>query len=144
MTIQLPETEKLLAPHPKPYKGIEVTLEELKFFIEDAINQKKQPIVIFGANWCPDARLLEGVLQLPTVQNFLENRCEILNIDLMDYEINTNLFKFFDPSISQGVPRVFIMNLKGRTINLVVNDQMRTARESTLQVTFDYFQNFLK
>jgi hypothetical protein len=62
----------------------------------------------------------------------------------MDYEINTNLVKFFDPSISQGVPRVFIMNLKGRTINLVVNDQMRTARESTLQVTFDYFQNFLK
>ena len=134
----------LQEPHPKPFKYQNLDAQFLKKFIINATQESKQPIIIFGANWCPDARLLEAVLQLPSIQNFLNPKCAILNVDVGDYEINTELFKFFNPKIETGIPRVFILDINGETINIDSNDRMRTARQQSPQEIFDYFQEFIK
>ena len=139
----LDANECLQFPHPEPYSGLLVTDDELKEFIKISTDQNKQSIVIFGANWCPDARLLEGVLRLPTVKDFLKSNVNILNIDVGNYEINTNLFSYFDSEIEDGIPRVFIMDAKGKNINLHKNEVMRKAREFSTQEIFNYFQKFI-
>ena len=87
--------------------------------------------------------MLEGVIQLPPVKNFLEKNANILNIDVGNYEMNTELFSFFDKNIEEGIPRVFIMDRKGKTLNLHVNDTMRKARDLTTQDIFNYLQEFV-
>ena len=141
--ILLTVTDNLQSPHPRPFNGSTVSLDYLEGFINKTTSIKKQPIVIFGANWCPDARLLEGVLQLPPVKEFIDKHCDVLNIDVGDYQINTSLFQFFDPAIEDGIPRVFILDVKGKTINLDSNDKMRAAREHSPQEIFDYLQDFV-
>jgi len=130
-------------PHPQPFKCRNLDVQSLKKFITNAVQERKQPIVIFGANWCPDARLLEAVLQLPSVRNFLNPKCNILNVDVGDYEINIELFKYFDPEIETGIPRVFILDINGKPLNIDSNDKMRTARQQSPQEIFDYFQDFI-
>ena len=144
MNIELNQNENLIQPYPEPYNGICITIDYLKIFIAEAINQNKQPIIIFGANWCPDARLLEGVLQLPSVNQLLKKHTSVLNIDCGNYEINMQLLEFFDPAIKDGMPRVFIMDLKGKLLNLNTNDAMRKARTLSTQEIFNYFQGFLR
>ena len=143
MNIILDINECPEVPHPEPYMGFKASILEIKEFIQRTIKSNKQPIVIFGANWCPDARLLEGVIQLPTVKNFLKKNANILNIDVGNYEMNTELFSFFDKNIQDGIPRVFIMNRKGKTLNLHENDTMRKARDLTTQDIFNYLQEFI-
>ena len=143
MNIILDSKDCPSSPYPEPYSGAMVAQEELEEFIEKTLGQNKQPIIIFGANWCPDARLLEGVMRLPTVKSFLERNANILNIDVGNYEINTALFKMFDKNIQDGIPRVFIMNKMGQNINLHVNEAMRKARELSIQDIFNYFQEFV-
>ena len=92
----LTEIDILQEPHPQPFASQNLDVQFLKNFIANIVEREKQPIVIFGANWCPDARLLEAVLQLPSVKQFLDGACSILNVDVGDYERNTELFKFFD------------------------------------------------
>ena len=82
-------------------------------------------------------------MRLPTVKSFLESNANIINIDVGDYEINTDLFKMFDGNIQDGIPRVFIMSKMGQNINLHVNETMRKARELSIQDIFDYFQEFV-
>ena len=130
-------------PYPKPFSGATITEEALEVFIKKTLLENKQPIVIFGANWCPDARFLEGVIRIPVVKDFLERNSNILNIDVGEYEINTELFKIFSSGIKDGIPRVFIMDRKGQNLNLNVNDTMRKARELSAQDIFDYFQEFV-
>ena len=131
-------------PHPLPFTSQNLDVQFLKNFIANVAQRKKQPMIIFGANWCPDARLLEAVLQLPSVKQFLDGACSILNVDVGDYERNIELFKFFDVGIETGIPRVFILDLNGETLNMDSNDRMRTAREQSPQDIFDYFQDFIK
>ena len=139
----LKASDILQEPHPQPFKCGNLDAQSLKKFITNAVQERKQPIVIFGANWCPDARLLEAVLQLPSVQNFLNPKCNILNVDVGDYEINIELFKYFDPEIETGIPRVFILDINGKPLNIDSNDKMRTARQQSPQEIFDYFQDFI-
>ena len=143
MNIILDTNQCPAVPHPEPYLGRKASILEIQEFIQRTIKSNKQPIVIFGANWCPDARLLEGVIQLPTVKNFLEKNANILNIDVGNYEMNTELFSFFDKNIEEGIPRVCIMDRKGKTLNLHVNDTMRKARDLTTQDIFNYLQEFV-
>ena len=143
MNIILDSNECPAVPHPEPYLGLKASILEIQEFIQKTIESNKQPIVIFGANWCPDARLLEGVIQMPPVKNFLEINVNVLNIDVGNYEMNTELFSFFDENIEEGIPRVFIMDRKGKTLNLHVNDTMRKARDLTTQDIFNYLQEFI-
>ena len=143
MNILLDSDESLIFPHPEPYSGILITDDDLKKFINLSVEQNKQSIIIFGANWCPDARLLEVVMQLKLIKKYLEKHSNILHIDVGDYEINTELFKVFDKNIRDGIPRIFIMDRKGRNINLQDNDTMRKARELSTHDIFDYFQEFI-
>jgi len=143
MNIILDSNECPAVPHPEPYLGLKASILEIQEFIQKTIESNKQPIVIFGANWCHDARLLEGVIQMPPVKNFLEKNVNVLNIDVGNYEMNTELFSFFDKNIEEGIPRVFIMDRKGKTLNLHVNDTMRKARDLTTQDIFNYLQEFI-
>ena len=143
MSIIINSNEYPHAPYPEPYKKLKISLNELKEFIKYSVDQNKQSIVIFGANWCPDAKFLEAVMQLPTVKNFLEKYVNILSIDIGEYEINMELFNFFDSNIKDGIPRVFIMDKRGLNINLDSNDAMRMARELSAQEIFNYFQEFI-
>ena len=143
MSIIINSNEFPHAPYPQPYNKLKISLHELKEFIKHSVDQNKQSIVIFGANWCPDAKFLEAVMQLPTVKNFLEKYVNILSIDLGKYEINMELFNFFDSDIKDGIPRVFIMDKRGLNINLDSNDTMRMARELSTQEIFNYFQEFI-
>ena len=107
-------------PYPKPFSGATITQEALEAFIKKTLLENKQPIVIFGANWCPDARFLEGVIRLPVVKDFLERNANIFNIDVGEYEINTALFRMFEPGIVDGIPRVFILDRKSRCYKIFV------------------------
>ena len=143
MNILLDSDESLIFPHPEPYSGMLIADADLNKFINLSVEQNKQSIIIFGANWCPDARLLEAVMQLKLIKKYLDRHSNILHIDVGDYEINTGLFKVFDKNIRDGIPRIFIMDRKGRNINLQDNDTMRKARELSTQDIFDYFQKFI-
>ena len=143
MNIILDINECPSLPHPEPYSGVQTSILEVQEFIQQTVKLNKQPIVVFGANWCPDARLLEGVIQLPVVKSFLERNANILNIDVGNYEMNTELFGFFDKNIQEGIPRIFIMDRKGETLNLHLNDTMRKARELSTQDIFNYLQEFI-
>ena len=140
--IMIPDNETLKLPLPLPYERNEVSSNELIAFINN--NKKgKQPLIIFGANWCPDCRILEGTLQLPTVKKFMQENYSILHIDLGEYDINMSLLEVLGIPKQEGVPRVVIFDNQGNPLNLETNDRWRTARDSKQQEIFNYFQKYL-
>ena len=140
--IQLTEVDQLPPELPKPFSGQVITARQLKDFISKALELKKQPLVIFGANWCPDAQYLEAVMGMLTVTKLLAQHYEIMRVDVGDYDQNMELYTVFDMPSEEGVPRVVILDFKGRVLNFDSNDRWRTARETDPQEIFNYFQEF--
>ena len=140
--IIVPNEEILEKPFPLPYERIDLSENDLRNFIDSTIDNNKQPVIIFGANWCPDCRILSAVLDLQTVNKYMEDNFEILYIDLGRYDINMSLMEFFDIMPQQGIPRVVILNKEKEVLNMKDTGEWTTARSRTKQEIFNYFQEY--
>jgi len=140
--IIVPNNEILEKPFPLPYERIELQHDDLREFIQESIDKNKQPVIIFGANWCPDCRILSAVLELPTINKFINDEFNILYVDLGRYDINMKMMEFFDIMPQQGIPRVVILDKKKNVLNIKDTGEWTTARSRTKQDIFDYFQGY--
>ena len=93
--INIPSNEVLEMPLPLPYNGEIYSENDVEEFLNKTINQSKQPIIIFGGNWCPDCRILDGTLQLPTIKKYMDRYYRIMHVDVGRYDKNMNLITLY-------------------------------------------------
>ena len=139
--IMLDENDKLVPPLPKPYDGLVYSVDDLKSFIVSTVKSNKQPIIIFGANWCPDCRIFSGTMDIPKIKSYINDHFAILYIDVKRYEINMQLMEEFGIPSAEGIPRVLVFDKRMNLINNSNTTEWRTARERSSQEIFDFFQD---
>ena len=142
--MMLDANDKLDLPLPLPYDGNEISVEEVNKFLSQSIAENKQPIIIFGANWCPDCRIFSGTIDIPKINEFVETYFNILYIDVKRYEINMNLIEYFDIPTEEGIPRVLVFDFNKKVINKSSTAEWRTARDRSSQDIFNFFQEMNK
>ena len=138
--ITMPTDEVLNMPLPLPYNGEIYSESDIERFLDSSINKSKQPIIIFGGNWCPDCRILEGTLQLPTIKKYMIEHYEILHVDVGRYDKNMNLISYFKIPKEEGVPRVLVFDTNKNILNKESTKEWTTARDRKQQEIFNYFQ----
>ena len=137
---KLSSEDVLSTPLPLPYDKKIIDSSELDKFINQSINNDKQPVVIFGGNWCPDCRILAGTLAMPTIKKFLQRYYRIIHIDIGRYDKNMELMNHLNIEPKKGVPRVVILDFKKNIVNSSTSSEWTTARDREHQEIFDYFQ----
>ena len=133
----------LITPLPLPYDEKVVDSLQLDEFIDLSISKGKQPVVIFGGNWCPDCRILEGTLAMPTIKKFLQQHYQVMHIDIGRYDRNMDLMDHLKIESKKGVPRVVILDLEKNIMNSSTSSEWTTARDRKQQEIYNYFQKFL-
>ena len=142
--ILLKDSDTLKLPLPLPYNGEEYSAEQINDFLDETLQQSKQPILIFGGNWCPDCRILDGTLQLPTIKKFMNKNYNIMHIDIGRYDKNMELISYFGIPKEKGVPRVLVFDKNKIIINKKSTKEWTTARDRRKQEVFDYFQGLVQ
>ena len=138
--IILDENDILTMPLPKPYDGKEYTVNDLNSFISSTIYNDKQPIIIFGANWCPDCRIFSATMNIPKIKSYIDKNFEILYVDVKRYEINMSLMEEYGIESAEGIPRLLVFDANKKLINSSNTTEWRTARDRTSQEIFNFFQ----
>ena len=142
--IMLNKNDKLIMPLPMPYDGIIYTTNDLNDFINETIKSDKQPILIFGANWCPDCRIFSGTINIPKVNAYIKKHFKILYIDVKRYEINMQLMEEYGIPSAEGIPRVLVFDKDKNLLNNSNTTEWRTARDRSSQEIFNFFQEMTK
>ena len=133
----------LSTPLPLPYDEKEIESLKLDRFIDLSIDKGKQPVIIFGGNWCPDCRILEGTLAMPTIKKFIDQHYQIMHIDIGRYDRNMELMNHLNIESKKGVPRVVILDFKKNIVNSSTSSEWTTARDRKQQEIYNYFQKFV-
>ena len=141
--IKLTSQDILMPPLPLPYNNKNISSELLDAFIDETINENLQPVIIFGGNWCPDCRILDGTLELPTIEKFLNEHYKIMHIDIGRYDKNMELMSHLKIEQKKGVPRVVIFNFEKEILNSSTSSEWTTARDRKQQEIFNYFQKYV-
>lgn len=136
----LDDSDILTTPLPLPYDGKVYSVNDLNKFINTTIQSDKQPILIFGANWCPDCRIFSGTMNIPKIKSYIDKNFQILYIDVKRYEINMELMEEYGIPSAEGIPRVLVFDKNKNLLNNSNTTEWRTARDRSSQEIFNFFQ----
>lgn len=144
---QLPITSFEQLPQPLPYPYDEKA--DAKAAVATALARAKArhvPLLIdLGGNWCPDCRILAGVMRMPEMKRFLAGHYEIVAVDIGRMDRNLRIPRRYGIDRLEGVPAVLIVDpVSDRLINRDRIFALADARSMTPQALADWLASWTK
>ena len=128
-------TDVAALPSPLPYPYAEGA--DAKAAVADAFTRAKasgkRVLIDFGGNWCPDCRILAGVMALPEMKSFIAAHYETVTVDVGRFDKNLDIVQSFGIEKLKGVPTVVVAEPDGKPINVTNSGELSDARTMTPQ-----------
>ncbi len=74
-------------------------------------------LIDFGGNWCPDCRVLSGLMEEPAAKAFLAKHYEIVLVDVGHMDKNLNIPARYGIAKVRAVPAVVVVDPAGKVLN---------------------------
>lgn len=129
------------APH--PYAAPDTAPKAVEDAFATAQKTGRNVLLEFGANWCPDCRVLAGVLANPHIapwveQNFVETR---INVD--HFNQNMAIAQHYGITI-KAIPVALVVTPQGKVLNPEATLELGNARTLSAQAVVDKLAEWLK
>ncbi|HEX7711854.1 MAG TPA: thioredoxin family protein [Sphingomonadaceae bacterium] len=136
--------DQLHQPLPLPYDEKADANRQVAAAKARAKARHKLLLVDLGGNWCPDCRVLAGVMALPEVRAFVAAHYEVVMVDVGKFDRNGQVAAHWGVMQLKGVPAVLVVDPK--TDRLVNRDRLfalADARTMTPQALADWLAQWV-
>jgi thiol-disulfide isomerase/thioredoxin len=96
----------------------------------------------FGGNWCPDCRMLAGVLEIPSVQSWSAQHFETVYIDVGRFTKNTDIAEHYGVKL-HAAPTVLVVTPDGKVLNPDNVIALADARSMSAQAVVDLLASWV-
>lgn len=122
------------APHPYDESA------DARRAVNDAIVASRaagRPVLIdFGANWCPDCRVLAGILALDPVRRWVDAHYTVVEVDVGRFNKNLDLARDYGVKL-HAIPTVVVVAPDGRILNADQVEALGDAGSMSPQAVVD-------
>ena len=134
-----------LAPLPLPYNEKANAKAAVAAARAHAKASHKLLLIDFGGNWCPDCRVLGGVMGQPEMRAFLQKHYQVVTVDVGRFDRNMDIPARYGFKELKGVPAVFVVDPKtGQLVNRKSVIALADARTMTPQGIADWLARWTR
>jgi thiol-disulfide isomerase/thioredoxin len=90
----------------------------------------KHVLLDFGADWCPDCRVLGALFETEVVRPFAEANFHVVHIDVGRRDKNADLVEKYSATSGEWIPAVVVLDPAGKTVART-DDVVRLTRRHT-------------
>ena len=101
---------------------------EIKEALVKATAEHKRVIIVFGANWCYDCRVLDAAFHGGDLAAILAANYEVVHVDIGKGEKNQDLAKKYEVPLSRGIPGLAVLDADGKLVYSQKNGEFENAR----------------
>jgi thiol-disulfide isomerase/thioredoxin len=142
--VSLRTVEALPQPLPLPYDERADADRQVAAAKARALANHKLLLVDLGGNWCPDCRVLAGVMALPEVRAFVAAHYEVVAVDVGRFDRNGQVAAHWGVMKLKGVPAVLVVDPKtDRLVNRNNLFALADARSMTPQGLADWLAQWV-
>jgi protein disulfide-isomerase len=124
-----------------PYDEAAQPAADLPLALEKARISGKRVLIVFGANWCPDCRVLDHELHgAGDVAKLIDERYVVMKVDVGHFDKNLAFAHLYGDPIGKGIPSVVVVTPKDEIVYETRAGELADARQMGNQGIYKFFQ----
>jgi protein disulfide-isomerase len=125
----LPVKHHAIPPGPLPYDTTADPRRDLTTAMSEARKSGKRVLIVFGANWCPDCRVLDREFHAGgKTAALVASRYEVVKVDVGDFDKNLDFAKLYGEPIRKGIPSIVVFTPTNEVVYQTKAGELADAR----------------
>lgn len=128
----------------KVYNETANAREEIQAALKTAKDSNKSMLVVFGANWCGDCKMLDMEMHQGELQKLVSERLVVVKVDVGRFDRNKEVAVQYDPNIlKKGIPSVALVKADGSVAYRTTGGELADARKMGREGVTQFFVTML-
>ena len=116
------------ADEKRPYDEMADAKAAIEAALKSSASQNKSTLLVFGANWCGDCKVLDMEMRQGELVKLVNARLNVVKIDTGRNDNNTDLIAKYGGITKKGIPAVVLLNSAGKVAYQTDGGELANAR----------------
>ena len=113
---------------------------DIRHALAAAATNQTPVIIVFGANWCGDCKMLDHAMATGSSAPLLTNDFKIVKINVGRFDKNVDVAKSYGVPLEKGIPAVAIVSPKSGVLYVTKEGELANARKMGESGIYDFFK----
>jgi thioredoxin 1 len=117
---------------------------DAKLDIKQALTQsatiKTPVIIVFGANWCGDCKMLDSAMKNGASASLLSKDFQIVKVNVGHFDKNLDVAKTYGVPLQMGIPAVAIISTNNQVLYVTREGELANARKMGDSGIYEFFK----
>jgi protein disulfide-isomerase len=114
--------------------------QDVQQALADAAAAKVPVLVVFGANWCPDCRVLDIALKSGASAPLIARDFRVVKVDVGRFDHNVDLATHYGVPLKLGIPAVAVVSADGQVLYATRGGELADARTMGDAGIYEFFK----
>ena len=129
----------LVAAAPAPYDEAADAKADIKAAQAEAKRAKVPLIVVFGANWCGDCKMLDVSFKTGAAAPLMEKNFRVVKVNVGRFDHNTDIAEAYGVPLKKGIPAVAVLSEDGKPLYATRSGELADARAMGDAGIYEFF-----
>jgi protein disulfide-isomerase len=97
-------------------------------------------IVVFGANWCGDCRMLDKAMKEGASAPLIAREFRVVKVDVGKFDRNLDVAESYGVPLKKGIPAVAVLSAKNEVLHATRGGELADARKMGENGVYEYFK----
>jgi len=122
-----------------PYDEAADAKAEIRAALVDAKQAKLPVIVVFGANWCGDCKMLDVAFKTGAAAPLIAKSFRVVKVNVGRFDRNTDIAEAYGVPLKKGIPAVVVLSAEGKPLYVTQSGELADARAMGDAGVYDFF-----
>ena len=137
--ILLAFTVAAAAAPPAAYDEAADAQADIRVALAAAQKDKRPVLVVFGANWCGDCRVLDAAFKEGASAPLMAQHFKVVKVNVGRFDRNLDVAQAYGVPLKSGIPAVAVLSPGGQVIYATRSGELANAREMGDKGIYDFF-----
>jgi len=123
-----------------PYNEAADAKLDIKQALTQAATANTPVIVVFGANWCGDCKMLDSAMKNGASAPLLSRDFKIVKVNVGHFDKNLDVAKSYGVPLEKGIPAVAIISTKNEVLYATRDGELADARKMGDNGIYEFFK----
>jgi thiol-disulfide isomerase/thioredoxin len=115
---------------------------DVKNAIAKAAKQRKNVMLVFGANWCGDCHALHMQMEKPPLASIIAKNYVVVDIDVGRFNKNQDLAEQYHVPLKKGIPALAVLDAHGSLLHSLQAGEFADARHMAEDAFVNFFEQW--